>query len=135
LINIVVTGTKSEKLKATLTDACNFYMERLGFRKRKRLLEIFIKIGKYDDYGLCEFNQDYYWPELVIYINRNYGHDEMIKTLAHEMVHSKQFLRKELKQINEQMYWHGKPSDNDEWEIEAYTLEEKLYNEYKNERT
>ena len=61
--------------------------------------------------------------------------DEMIKTLAHEMVHVKQFLRKELKEVRHQLYWLGEPSDKEEWEDEAYLMEEQLYNEYMNERT
>lgn len=132
MINIVITGTKSKKLKTDLTNACMFYMKQLGFRKRKRVLEIFINIGHFDEYGLCEFNDDYYWPEITIQINRDYGYEEMLKTLAHEIVHAKQYLRKELKQIGEQLYWMGKPSNNEEWEVEAYVREEKLYNEYIN---
>lgn len=132
MINIVITGTKSKKLKTDLTEACMFYMKCLGFRKRKRVLEIFINIGHFDNYGLCEFNQDYYWPEVIIHINRDYGRDEMLKTLAHEMVHAKQYLRKELKQIGEHLYWMGKKSDSEEWEVEAYFREEKLYGDYIN---
>lgn len=130
MIKIIITGTKSEKLKTILTEACFFYMKQLHFRKRKRLLEIFINIGHFENYGLCEFNQDYYWPEVIIHINREYGREEMLKTLAHELVHAKQYLRKQLKQIGEQMYWMGKPSDKEEWEVEAYFGEEKLYGEY-----
>ena len=130
MIKIVITGTKSEKLKQTLTEACLFYMKHLGFRKRKRILEIFINIGHFENYGLCEFNQDYYWPEIIIHINRDYGHEEMLKTLAHEITHAKQFLRKELKQIGENLYWMGKQSNAEEWEAEAYVCEELLYGEY-----
>lgn len=130
MINIVVTGTKSEKLKKLLTDACIFYMKQLGFRKRKRTLEIFIHLGHFDQYGLCEFNQDYYWPEFNIHINRDFGKEEMLRTLAHEMVHTKQFLRKELKQLKDGMYWKNKPSDKEEWEAEAYVREAFLYRDY-----
>lgn len=130
MIDIIITGTQSKKLRADLTEACMFYMKKLGFRKRKRVLEIFINIGHFEEYGLCEFNDDYYWPEFNIHINRDYGYDEMLKTLAHEIVHTKQFLRKELKQIGEQLYWMGEPSNNEEWETEAYIREEQLYGEY-----
>ena len=136
MVKIVVTGTTSKKLKKLLQEACIFYMHQLGFRKRKRLLEIFIQIGHYGDhYGLCEFNYDFQWPEFLIHLDRDKGKEEMVKTLAHEMVHAKQFLRRELKEVRHQMHWLGVPSENEEWEDEAYLMEEQLYNEYINART
>lgn len=137
MINIEFTGTKSDKLKQFITDACEFYMKQLGFRKRKRQLDIFINIGKEEDLlGLCEFNQDYTWPEISIHLNRDKNKEEMLKTLAHELTHAKQFLRRELVQKRDgKMYWHGVQSDKEEWEDEAYIMEDKLYNEYVNERT
>ena len=136
MIKIEFTGTKSEKLKQFLTDACMFYTKQLGFRKRKRQLDININIGREDDIlGLCEFNQDYIWPEIDIHINRDSSKEEMLKTLAHELTHAKQFLRKELAQKRDgKMYWKGTQSDKQEWEDEAYIMEEQLYNEYVNER-
>lgn len=62
---------------------------------------------------------------------RKLGFCEMMMTLAHEMVHAKQFLRGEL--ISEgQWSWKGKAANNYRyenmpWEREAYRLEKSLY--------
>lgn len=55
---------------------------------------------------------------------------ELVKTLCHEMVHMKQYLRKELSMDG--MVWKGKdfseiPYNDQPCEIEAYDLQEKLY--------
>lgn len=52
--------------------------------------------------------------------------ESMMKTLAHEMVHAKQWLRGE---INDQGdTWKGMETSGEEpWEVEAYDLEDTLY--------
>ena len=59
--------------------------------------------------------------------------EEMMQTLAHEMVHAKQYLRREL--YGCPMSWKGaKPRkysyDNSPWEQEAYALEEQLFKKH-----
>ncbi len=59
--------------------------------------------------------------------------EEMMQTLAHEMVHAKQYLRREL--CGYTMAWKGrKPRnykyENAPWEKEAYRLEEELFNKH-----
>lgn len=76
--------------------------------------------------------------EFALILNKNIDDDEKLKTLAHEFVHLKQYVYKEL---NEQMtLWHGKKVSEDDWdyhespwEIEAETIGNKLFEEY-NER-
>ena len=59
--------------------------------------------------------------------------EEMMQTLAHEMVHAKQYLRREL--CGYSFAWKGrKPRnykyENAPWEKEAYGLEEELFNKH-----
>ena len=59
--------------------------------------------------------------------------EEMMQTLAHEMVHAKQYLRREL--CGYSFCWKGrKPRkykyENAPWEKEAYRLEEELFNKH-----
>jgi len=69
------------------------------------------------------------------YINKTIGEEEIIRTIAHEMVHVKQYCKKEL---NEEMNrWMGKKVDPDQilyhsrpWEIEAHETGDKLYEEF-----
>ena len=62
--------------------------------------------------------------------------ESMMKTLAHEMVHAKQYLRGELNGYN--LAWKGrKPRnykyENAPWEKEAYGREDELFNKHWNE--
>ena len=59
--------------------------------------------------------------------------ESMMQTLAHELVHAKQYLRREL--CGYTHAWKGrKPRnykyENAPWEKEAYRLEEELFNKY-----
>ena len=59
---------------------------------------------------------------------------EMMQTLAHEMVHVKQYFRKELEDSGCKFKWKGRNADgyqygNQPWELEAFKREEQLYND------
>jgi hypothetical protein len=65
---------------------------------------------------------------------------EMIQNLAHEMVHAKQFLKKELLPTMET--WKGVKFTTEDgtgfnldapWEVEAYEVEKALYKQYIND--
>jgi hypothetical protein len=45
-------------------------------------------------------------------------------------VHARQFLRKQLTNEGRIHYWKGVATDNEEWEVEAYELEQNLYSDY-----
>jgi len=58
------------------------------------------------------------------------SHESMMQTLAHEMVHAKQYFRKEL--CGYSMSWKGKKPrnykyENAPWEKEAFAKEEELW--------
>ncbi len=60
-----------------------------------------------------------------------FTHDEMMLSLAHELVHAKQFIKGELspKLHRFKRKYHGKtPYSRQPWEREAYKLESKIYN-------
>ena len=65
-----------------------------------------------------------------------YPFDQILTWLAHEMVHLKQFVRKELWDYETgRVQWksrtYGKLHyDDQRWEVEAYRLDEKLYDEF-----
>jgi len=59
------------------------------------------------------------------------GFSEMMMTLAHEMVHAKQFLRGELKS-EPNWFWKGRAARNykyinQPWEREAFRMERELF--------
>ena len=91
-------------------------------------------------YGYCHIVDDNLNKprEFMIELDASMIHsvDQILTWLAHEMVHLKQFVRKELwdyetgkVQWKKRMY--GNVHYNDQpWEKEAYRLEDKLYNEF-----
>lgn len=102
-------------------------------RLRKPLLEIDFT-NKCEAFGLCEGDRDY--AKITIskkcpVTGRKLGFTEMMYTLAHEMVHARQFLRGQL--VAEGAWkWKGRNADgyeydNQPWEKEAYRLEKELF--------
>ena len=71
-----------------------------------------------------------YWWAVVRLANTHNFHD-VVETFCHEMVHVKQFLRREL--TSNGMKWKGQPNPNTDdpcnepHELEAYKLEKVLY--------
>lgn len=73
-----------------------------------------------------------------IEVNRNLCKKNQIKTIAHEMVHIKQFARKEYVELGkDKVKWMNKLVNMDDleyakypWEIEAYAAEKELYKHY-----
>ena len=92
-------------------------------------------------YGYCHIVDDNLSRprEFMIELDASmeYGFDEILTWLAHEMVHLKQFVRKELWDYETgQVQWKSRtysraPYDDQPWEREAYRLEKSLYNEFK----
>ena len=91
-------------------------------------------VSKSDLLGFCVGDKDS--AEITIsktdpQDGRKLGFCEMMRTLAHEMVHAKQFLRGELTSESSWI-WKGRNAngysyENQPWEREAYRLENPLY--------
>jgi len=84
-------------------------------------------------HGLCGMIST---KEMTIELKKTDDYKEMVKTIIHEMVHVKQYARKELKQVTSDFYiWKNElvkaeiGYENYPWEHEAYKLEELIYNE------
>lgn len=92
-------------------------------RNREIIVRFKSKMAE-DAWGYCHGNTH----DIEIEINRTISFDDQMQTLAHEMVHAKQFLRKEFDGNN----WKNRNYDHREyidqpWEKEANRLEAKLY--------
>ena len=96
------------------------FKKNLGFAHGMVLVE---------DYNLSNKPRSF-----IIEINKNDCAEEILKTLAHEMVHIKQYVKGELDEG--QTVWRGQKIeseleyDEQPWEIEAYDLGDKLYDEF-----
>lgn len=121
-------------------EAAEFYANKLGIN------DILIGIVSHlhmDVSGYCEYYNDAKVPFCIIGIaGPEEGQDDPLQTLAHEMVHAKQYARGELVNIGSTAacLWQGKsyywPEVSTEeyffspWEVEAYGLSYGLYNLY-----
>lgn len=81
-----------------------------------------------DAQGLCSGDKE---VAVVHIAKKGYTHLEQMKTLAHEMVHARQFLRGQLT-CEGGFAWKGRKADgfeymNQPWEKEAYRLENELF--------
>ena len=126
-------------IKKNEKDAILFFAERLFGRAMMRNLGIRIrKVKNFDVFGLVsveDYNAAGKPREFLIEVKRELVGDDFLETIAHELVHVRQYVRGEL---NEEMsYWRGAPVNPREipyaeqpWEIEAEEIGKALVAEY-----
>ena len=125
------------RLKKQYQQALNFYASRLFTPQLSKNIEMRVRFRNFDVdlKGLAivdDYNNSGKPRSFTIEVNRNESESEILKTLAHELVHCRQYAQSEL---NEEMsVWHGKKINSDEvpyeeqpWEIEAEMLGLFLY--------
>ncbi len=138
-----VHSCKDENLKKEIETAAMFFgLQLLSFSLLKNIkLDIKLK-KKNDDMGSCLTIAENFSGkprEFEIILKKYKNTDKMISTLAHEMVHLKQFAKQELN--DDLSKWKGCVVDSEKvdyhdlpWEVEAACLEGILmsyYNKYK----
>lgn len=141
-MDISITGVRNPKFKKELMRAAEFYLSSLVSKRLLNhiTLEIDVKRRSLMDEeadGYCEiegYNTNKKPREFLIEIAKDRSVRYMLMTLAHEIVHLKQYA---LGEINEEMNtWKGKRYTNAKaywntpWEIEAYGRERGLYYQY-----
>jgi hypothetical protein len=130
--------TYSKVLKPTLAGMSKFYAKKLKLTKSKYKLFIVTdkNLRKQGSNGLCAKTGQ---REITISLYSRLSASEMMMTLAHEMVHVKQFARGQYKNVPMKYgkgvyhYWMGEKVNKEylsrPWEIEAYTRQEHLYDQ------
>ena len=145
-MKIYIEGYRShnQKLYNLVRDASWFYgLKLLGGRMARHII-LDIKLTKDlkkkdNSYGYCHITGELENPrEFMIEVDASmkYPFDQILIWIAHEFVHLKQFVRKELCDYETgRVQWKSRSYgrvkyDDMPWEKEAYRLEEKLYNEF-----
>jgi hypothetical protein len=125
------------KLSKTQLNAINHFAELLFTPQMNRHIRINFKFRqKFDWLGLVsidDYNESGKPREFLVEINSKQSQEEIIKTIAHEMVHVKQYVYGEL---NEQgTMWfnvvYNVDYEEQPWEIEAHDLTDYLYYNWK----
>lgn len=131
------------KIPSTHLSAIKFYAERLFSPQKRQYLDLHIhychkKTEECGNIGVLDYNSRNQPNSFDIIIYRD-DETEMLKTIAHEMVHVKQYA---LGELNDEMtVWKGLqidsdsiPYDEQEWEIEAETVGLILYQDFQMEQ-
>ena len=122
-------------LRELLTEAAHFYADKLGIDKELQdKIELEILVRKSSDRGACYTNCSPKRVPKFFTIELNPDDDiSILQTLAHEMVHARQFLRGQLDAEGSNGWvWKGRNAggfeyENQPWEKEAYRLEKTLF--------
>ena len=131
-----ITGGR-KKQRQVVEDAVKWSIKKLNLH-RIRTLELNFSLRKLKTlYGQLEQLDDKR-REFSIVLDKNMNTENIIRTVIHEMIHVKQYIRKEMDSevIGQRMRWKSKtyPSDikydDMPWEKEANRLETKYGNEY-----
>lgn len=118
-------GKKAERLIAE--DVVNWCLKKL--LPRYRTIDITVEFKKnLDAYGYCMQEDDRVY---TLTLKKGMGLFDLISTITHEMIHLKQYVKKELRDENGNTMWKKKAYNNVDyfdapWEKEAYKLEKKL---------
>lgn len=130
----------SEQLQQDVCDAVNFFSDHLFSPRLSKHIVIELELKNYfKDHGDCEileYNSQRKARTFKIRLRNKKSHKSLIKTLAHELVHVKQFALGEMSEFHDR--WRDGTDHKDTsyydlpWEIEARTMEHILYDKYKN---
>lgn len=142
LMDITVTGVRSKKTKRIIAKAAEFYGSLLLSKRMANTICLDIKLMKKlddpDTEGYCQFiERDVGYRLFEIELLKDVPLEEILRNLAHEMVHLKQFATGELDYNVKPAHiskWHGL-SVNEKtvnywdlpWEIEAFGREKGLF--------
>ena len=143
-MQLYIEGYRShnKELYQAVGNAVSFYGEVLLGKRMAKSVSVLVKLTKNlkkkeQAYGYCHITDDNLNKprEFMIELDASMKHpfDQILIWLAHEMVHLKQFVRKELYDYETgRVQWksrsYGRVHYNDQpWEKEAYRLEGELY--------
>ncbi len=130
----------SKQLQQEVCDAVSFFSDQLFSTKLSKHLVIELELkSHFKDHGDCEvleYNSQRKPRSFKIRLRKKKSYKSLIKTLAHELVHVKQFALGEMSEFHDR--WRDgvdhKETDYYDlpWEIEARMMEHVLYDKYKN---
>lgn len=139
-MNIVFNNRVNLELRDLLSKAAHFYADKLDIDKKlQNRITINMFVRKSDSRGSCEVPVGALNPRQfdIILSPDEEGEVSIVQTLAHEMVHLKQFALGELRMMSRCNKWKGKKwveksNELDDyydtpWEIEAFGREEGLF--------
>lgn len=130
-----IYGIKNAAFRKEMRSALQYFEQQLGLEEFDQVIVRVKVTSKIDVYGYChidEYDDDDNVAELIMEVQTGQTRKEIIHTLAHEMVHVKQYVKGELNDALD--VWRGKDIDSDNmdyddhpWEIEAEKIGDEMY--------
>ncbi len=152
MAKIVLHGHPKKITRQELIQSGHFFSDHLLKRLSKNVTVVIkLKNNLYKStkcFGTCTYTDDDFrfeskkYREFEIEMDSDFGRPFMIRTLAHEMVHVKQYARGQLIEMSgPYQKWNGVmfsdakvPYKKLPWEVEALRLEKELYELWKQHR-
>lgn len=121
----VLGGKKKEREIAE--EVVNWSIKKM--MPRMKTLDIIVSFENIDAYGYCmqeDTNREY-----TLTIQKGMSFYDIVSTVVHEMIHVKQYSRRELRNVNGRTMWKKKDHSNTSyddapWEKEAFKNEQPL---------
>lgn len=142
-MQIRTKGIPDNVSKAICKDSLRFYGRSLLGKRLYKNIKLFVVFEELPNpiNALCQWSDDnHICREFTIIVNKKLNKKTTLISLAHEMVHVKQYAKGELKDYlrNDKVKWCGKVFCLDKvkywsspWEKEAYKKDSLLYELYK----
>ena len=137
MIKIVHNKVRMTRKRRDAIQAAAFYARLLGIGTRNFTLEIDFKfdyIKTFQIYACVDYHSQ---KRVTLEIDAGLSNEKMLTIMAHEMVHVKQYIKKELTESKSELQlWKGKkidaatPYHRCPWELEAHKKQSVLYWEY-----
>ena len=137
-----IRGVKNLELKREIQKALRFFARELGLLEYEDVTVNIKAKKKIDALGYCSikyYDDDDTICSILMEVQAEQDRDEMISTIAHEMVHVKQYVTGEL--TEDLCMWKGHEIDSDAvdyeehpWEIEAEKIGGELDEKWNNIR-
>lgn len=132
----IVVHSSSPGKRALVEASARFYEQELRLQKSKYVLEIQFKKGLAKREGMRGCVSDIAPRHLIMLLDSGLKDHALFETLAHEMIHVKQYARGQFRIDRNKTIWLGKPLRlkyyQQPWEIEAFgkekVLASKIYN-------
>lgn len=138
-----IYGVKNPNLRRKIRDALYYFENELKLNEYNHVI-VKVKVTKtIDAFGYCfieYFDDDDNPCDLIMEIQTGQSENEMFHTIAHEMVHIRQYVTGQLN--CDLSVWRGHSIDSDAihyddhpWEIEAEEIGDKIFESWKKHET
>jgi hypothetical protein len=131
--------SQSPERKKLIEFAANYFAKKLNLQNSNYFLHILTKQGLRKNDGQLGLTAKISHKELCVALDNKLSTAKLLTTLAHEMVHVKQFARGQVKteftkRGHVRTFWMGRPVKAEyldrPWEIEAYDRELELTDQF-----